>query len=230
MTGRLPGRAMTGERALASETGVLVIAADSGLNGQVRNCRRLEIHGRLEGEVETTELIVHAGGICTGRVRAEQAEVMGTLEGEVRVRRAIRIRSSGAVAGNVLYGSLALEPGGELSATVRNVPPTVGGDFQIEVAAGGSVRLTLSDLTAHDPDDRPEDLRFAVSRVVAGRVAHTTAPDRALEAFTQADLTAGQVLFVHDGGTQREGGFEVVVSDAKGATSGAPRRVRALVL
>lgn len=209
-----------------SEPGIMVIGPDMGVKGQVRNCRRLEVKGAFEGEVSTEMLVVHPGGRCLGSVRADNVEVLGNLEGQIRVRNLILIRSSGAVAGNVQYGSMSLEPGGELSAEVRNVPPTIAGDFQLEVRRGGSAPVTLADLTALDPDDAPEDLRFSVVRTDGGTIQIGSA---AASTFTQADLASGAVAFRHDGSSGSEASFAVVVTDAKGGTSGAPRAVKVAV-
>ena len=209
-----------------SEPGMMVIGPDMGVKGQIRNCRRLDIKGAFEGDITAESVVVHPGGRCLGSVRAETAEVFGNLEGQIRIRNLISIRSSGAVAGNVQYGSMSLEPGGELSAEVRNVPPTVAGDFQIEVRRGGAAPVTLADLTAIDPDDKPEDLRFSVLRTEGGAVQLDGA---SIQSFTQADISAGRVGFRHDGGAGIEASFDVVVTDAHGATSGAPRTVKVAV-
>lgn len=214
---------------MSTEPGVLVIGADTGLKGQVRNCRRIEIRGSFEGELNAGTVIVHPGGRCLGAIHAENAEIHGNMEGDIRIKHLIRIHSAGSVSGDVQYGRMSLEAGGELSAKVCNVPPSVGGDFQIEVPRGRTVRITLADLTAHDPDDKAEDLRFTVTRVNAGSIILTGEPSRAVSAFTQADLAAGRVLFMHDGSSGRDASFDVVVADSKGATSGAPRTVRVAV-
>lgn len=214
---------------MSSQKGLLVIDAHTSIKGQVRGCHRIEISGAFEGDLEAHTLIVQAGGQCQGSIAAETAEVHGSLEGEIRVKHLIRIRSTGSVTGRVQYGRLALEPGGELLAEVRNVPPTVAGDFQLEVRKGGAVRVTLNDLTALDPDDDAADLRFTVTRTVHGTLWHADAPDLAVSAFTQADLAAGRVQFRHDGDTSPAASFDVVVTDSKGATSGAPRTVAVAV-
>jgi len=219
-----------GETIVSSEPGVMVIGADTGIKGQIHNCRRIEIKGAFEGELNAGTVVVHRGGRCLGQVNADTAEVHGNLEGVIRVRRLITIRSSGSVVGNVQYGSMSLEPGGELSAEVHNVPPSLGGDFAIEVTRGKSVRITLADLDARDPDDKAEDLRFSVTRMTGGSIMLAGDSTRPVNVFTQADLAAGRVLFQHDGSSGRDARFEVIVADGKGATSGAPRSVRVTVL
>ena len=103
-------------------------------------------------------------------MKTESAEIRGTLQGDVVVKHLISIRDTGSVSGNVQYGALAMEPGGNLSAEVRNVPPAVAGDLDLTVARGRSVTITLEDLHAVDPDDDAKDLVFSVSNARNGFV------------------------------------------------------------
>ena len=196
---------------------------------ELRNCRQLEVFGYLEGDVAAKSVLVHPNGRLFGKVKSDNAEIHGTLQGEVVVKNLIDIRSGGDVSGNVRYGMLALEVGGNLTAEVKNVPPTLAGDLQIEVSKGGSVPLTLQDLNALDPDDSSKDLRFSISNVRSGYVVLASAPRKAVNSFTQADLEGGQVAFVHDGRSANPASFEIVVADSSGSTSGAPQTVRVAV-
>lgn len=205
-----------------AESGVLVITEDTVIRGvrELRNCRQLEVFGYLEGDVAAKSVLVHKNGRLFGKLKSENAEIHGTLQGEVVVKNLIDIRSSGNVSGNVRYGKLALEVGGNLSAEVRNVPPILSGDLQIEVYKGGSVPITLQDLNALDPDDNSTDLRFSVSNVRSGFVALAGAPRKSVSTFTQADLEAGQVSFIHDGRSADLTSFDIMVADASGGSSG----------
>ena len=216
---------------MAENKGVLIVTEGTVIRGvsEMHNCRQLEVHGYVEGDVSAANVLVHKSGRLFGTIRTDTAEVHGTVQGDVVVKNLIDIRSSGTVSGNVRYGKLALEMGGNLSAEVRNVPPSLGGDLNLEVAKGRSVPITLQDLTALDPDDAARDLRFTVAKASNGFVALTTAPQRAVAAFTQADLESGQVTFMHDGTNSNMAGFDVVVADRSGATSGAARRVTVAV-
>ena len=128
----------------------------------------------------------------------DDADIHGTLQGEVFVKQLITIRDGGNVTGNVQYGRLAMELGGNLSAEMRNVPPSIAGDLD-RGDRGQSVRITLQDLTALDPDDDAEELTFTVSQAKNGFVTLTSDPGRPGRTFTQADLERGTVLFRHDG-------------------------------
>lgn len=208
---------------------MLIIGEDTFLKGEVRNGGRIEVYGYLEGGVAGEHLVVKPGGRCFGTVQVEDADVHGTLQGEVFVNQLITIRSSGSVAGNVQYGRLAMELGANLSAQVRNVPPTIAGDLDLTVNKGQSVRVTLEDLTALDPDNTASELTFTVSRPRNGFVTLSSDPARPVETFTQADLEQGTVLFRHDGTDTSKASFDVVVVDTAGASSGAAQTVNVAV-
>ena len=197
---------------------------------ELRNCRQLEVFGYMEGDVSAKAVRVHKNGRLFGKLKSDTAEIHGTLQGEVVVKNLIDIRSSGNVSGNIQYGKLALEHGGNLSAGVRNVPPSIAGDLQLEVSKGGTTSVTLQDLNALDPDDAAKDLKFTVSNVRNGYVALSTAPRKAVTTFTQADLEAGRLTFVHNGRGTDQASFDIVVADKSGATSGKPQTVKVTVM
>src|SRR5262245_49804219 len=199
----LKGRGGARRGKSVAENGVLIVTEDTVIRGvrELRNCRQLEVFGYLEGDVAAKSVLVHPNGRLFGKVKSDNAEIHGTLQGEVVVKNLIDIRSSGNVSGNVRYGKLALEVGGNLSAEVKNIPPTRAGDLKIKVSKGGSVPITLQDLNALDPDDNAKDLRFNISNANNGYVALANAPRKAVTTFTQADLEMGQVAFVHNGRT-----------------------------
>ncbi len=214
---------------MGEHTGILILGEDAILKGDVKNARRVEVHGYMEGQIAADQVVVEKSGRLFGGVKSKSAEVSGTLQGDVRVHELIAIKSSGSVSGNVKYGRLSMEEGADLTATVRNVPPSLGGDLDLTVSAGRSVRITLADLTALDPDDKPEHLTFSVSNAANGFVTLAAAPGLPVSMFSQADLQDGKVYFAHDGSGSANASFDVMVTDNAGATSGAPKTVKVAV-
>ncbi len=214
---------------MSENRGVLIIGEDAVLKGTVSNGTRVEVRGYLEGGVAAGEVVVHEGGRLFGNVKSVKAAVHGTLQGDVRVKELISIKSTGQVSGNVKYGRLAMEEGAELTARVRNIPPTIEGDLDLTVSRGGTVRITLADINAVDPDDKSENLTFAVANPSNGFVALVSAPKQAVTSFTQAELERGNVLFAHDGGAGNSARFEISVTDASGASSGKAQPVQVAV-
>lgn len=115
--------------------------------------------------------------------------------------------------------------GADLSAELRNVPPRLAGDLDITVQRGKSVVITTDDINAVDPDDTPDHLTYKVSNPANGFVSLASQAGTPIVTFTQADIEAGRVLFVHNGGDSVAASFDVVVADASGAASGALQTV-----
>ena len=217
--------------AVTEHRGVLVLLQDAIIKGEVRNCRQFHLYGYVEGTIAADELIIYEGGRCYGTVRAGTAQIAGALQGDVYVKNLITIQRTGDVAGQVQYGQLAMEHGGNLSADLRNVPPTLAGDLSVSVRRGSSVVVTTMDLTALDPDDAPEQLLYQITNVRNGFLALSGQPSSPVYVFTQADLQSGRVMFVHDGAISAPAAsFDAVVADHTGATSGAARTVNVQVL
>lgn len=210
---------------MSQQSGVMTIMEHTSITGKIGKCQVLELHGYVEGEVEAERIVVHETGRLYGKIEAGEAEINGELQGEVTVHNLIRIGRVGSVSGNVQYGQMAVEAGGNLSADVRNVPPKIAGDLDITVSRGQAVRITPLDLTAVDPDDTAQNLTFSVSETAAGFVAKAGAATMALSQFTQAELQSGSIMFVHDGSMGAKASFNVVVADKEGATSGQPQTV-----
>jgi cytoskeletal protein CcmA (bactofilin family) len=214
---------------VADRSRVLVVSEDTYLKGDIRNGGLIEVFGYIEGSVTGDMLVVKPGGRCYGTVKVADADVHGDLQGQVFVKQLITIRGSGSVTGDVQYGRLAMEMGANLSAEVRNVPPTISGDLDLSVDKGQSVRITLQDLSALDPDNEAHELTFTVSQAKNGFVTLSSNPYSPVEKFTQADLERGDVLFRHDGTNGGRASFDVVVVDAAGASSGAAQTVNVAV-
>jgi cytoskeletal protein CcmA (bactofilin family) len=206
-----------------------IIQEDTIIKGKIRNCRKMEIHGYVEGELAADAVLIHQGGTFYGTLKSEKAEISGSLQGEIFVKELISIRSTGSVNGNVRYGQLAMEMGAELSAELHNVPPKLAGDFELTVKRGKSVVITTEDINAVDPDDTPDHLTYSVTNPSNGFVALTSQAGQSIVKFTQSDIQAGRVLFVHDGGNSTTASFDVVVADDSGATSGNAETVHVVV-
>jgi cytoskeletal protein CcmA (bactofilin family) len=214
---------------MSNTRGQAVIGADMFIKGDIRNGKHIDVLGLVEGSISAERVVVHNGGRVTGTLIADNALVDGIVQGHVLVRQLIEIGSTGAVHGDVRYGKIAMQIGAELTADVRNVPPSIAGDLNLAVKRGQSARITTEDLTAIDPDSPVTTLKFAISNATNGFVARTTAASTAVDSFTQADLYSNTVMFVHDGSVGATASFDVVVTDNAGDTSGTPKTVHVAV-
>ena len=84
----------------------------------------------------------------------------------------------------------------------------ISGDLGISVNKGGTVVLTTADFHAVDPNATASNLTFTVSNPTHGYVAFAAHPETPITSFTEADLEAGNVLFVHDGSNTTQATFQ----------------------
>jgi cytoskeletal protein CcmA (bactofilin family) len=206
-----------------------IIAEDMVVRGDIRNGGLVEVRGYVEGSVSAERLLVHQTGRVYGTVHAENADVNGRLQGKVYIRHLINIGNSGAVAGDVRYGQLALAGGGDLDANVRNVPPEIAGDLNVTVRRGRAVRVTTVDLSAIDPDSAASAVVFSISNAKGGHVAKASAQRAPISQFTQEELEAGTIMFVHDGSAGNAASVDVVAADQSGGTSGSAKTLTVTV-
>jgi hypothetical protein len=79
-----------------------------------------------------------------------------------------------------------------------NDAPVIG-NRAFAVADGTTVGIGTAELSATDVDDAATSLVFTVAAVTNGRFELVSAPGVAITSFTQAQVLAGEVRFVHDG-------------------------------
>jgi|GEM_PF-4076857 len=119
---------------------------------------------------------------------------------------------------SVSDGSLASSPAAAtIVFTHQNDPPVLGNN-SLTLSEGETVVLSTTEISASDVDNAT--LTFHVTALSGGHFELDTAPGVAITSFTQAQVAAGSVLFVHDGG-EAAPSYQLSVSD--GLLSDGPR-------
>ena len=88
----------------------------------------------------------------------------------------------------------------------------------IAISEGGAVTLGSGDLLAADPDNSPSQLEFTVTDVSGGQFELGTAPGIAIQGFTQSQIDAGEIVFIHDG-NEAAPAYSLTVSDGSIAST-----------
>ena len=110
-----------------------------------------------------------------------------------------------------------------IDVTAVNDAPVIAQNT-LTLTSGASVTLSGAQLSATDVDDPAAGLLFSVSAVSHGQFELVSAPSVAIVSFSQAQISAGQVRFVHDASTSAPS-YDVSVSDGTLNAGPAPASI-----
>jgi len=97
----------------------LIVGPHIKLKGvEITDCDTLVVEGRVEASMDSRVVQIANGGVFSGTATMDVAEIRGTFNGNLTVRKHLVIYASGRVSGEIRYGKIKIEEGGELSGNV----------------------------------------------------------------------------------------------------------------
>lgn len=126
----LPPR-RSGERARDADAAktLLVGSAIHLKGGEITNCERLVVEGKVEDSVlkSSKRVEILPGGTFKGSASVEEAIISGHFDGELIASDRLTVRETGRIAGSVRYGSIVIEPGGQIRGDMQTLESTGSG-------------------------------------------------------------------------------------------------------
>ncbi|TKB92562.1 MAG: tandem-95 repeat protein, partial [Nitrospira sp.] len=109
-----------------------------------------------------------------------------------------------------------------ITVTAVDDAPTLTANTGSTVAEGGSDTINSGELSVGDIDNVAAQLTFSVGTgPTFGRLELTTSPGVSATSFTQADIIANRLVYVHDGSETASDTFTFTVNDGAGGTVGS---------
>ena len=97
----------------------LVVGPDIKMKGvEVNDCDTLQVEGRIEATLDARVLHIAEKGVFSGTVAVDSAEIYGTLEGEITVRKQLVVHATGRISGKIRYARIQVEEGAEISGEI----------------------------------------------------------------------------------------------------------------
>ncbi len=95
-----------------SATGMAtIIAGGTEIKGNIESKGDIRVDGTLIGNLTTTsKILVGASGKIVGDVNALQADVLGTIKGNVKVTELLYLKNNCEINGNLYAGQLQVDP------------------------------------------------------------------------------------------------------------------------
>jgi cytoskeletal protein CcmA (bactofilin family) len=99
----------------------LIIGPGVSVKGEITSCNRLIVEGKIEAKLaDCPNVIIKEGGVFNGESTTEDADVQGSFDGNLVVRKRLLVRATGRVSGKITYGEIAIESGGKISGEISH--------------------------------------------------------------------------------------------------------------
>jgi cytoskeletal protein CcmA (bactofilin family) len=129
----------------------LIVGPDIKLKGvEITDCDTLVVEGRVEASMDSRVVQIARSGVFTGKATMDVAEIWGSFEGQLTVRKQLVIYATGRVSGQIRYGQIRIEEGGELSGDVS----TLSGGQPSARRADSATTSTAPKVAQYEPLDR----------------------------------------------------------------------------
>jgi cytoskeletal protein CcmA (bactofilin family) len=88
-----------------------LIGSGTSLKGDITSNGDLRIDGSLIGNIHcSAKVVIGANGVVEGDINGQQADIMGTVTGSIKVKELLQLKSSCVVSGNLHAAKLQIEP------------------------------------------------------------------------------------------------------------------------
>jgi len=95
-----------------------IISDSSNFKGNIETEGTLIVHGSVTGMIKCGSLEILQEGDVDANVEAENVSVAGKFQGEMVCSGRLNILSTGTVIGEIAYGRLSIESGGQLAGNL----------------------------------------------------------------------------------------------------------------
>jgi len=94
-----------------------ILEKDSSFKGEFKSECDFRVDGNFEGSIETNgKVVIGKNGLVEGTVVCSSADIEGAINGTIRVKDLLSIRSTGEVKGDVVMSKLVVESGAIFNA------------------------------------------------------------------------------------------------------------------
>ena len=93
----------------------VVIGEGVTIKGEILNASEVQIDGLADVVLKTDNLTVGSGGKLNGNIQVENADIWGTIDGDVKVSNTLTIQELGSASGKIEYAKLHIKLGGEIT-------------------------------------------------------------------------------------------------------------------
>lgn len=119
-------RGATSGTAMPADAGArrLIVGSEITLSGEIHACDQLIIQGTVEARVPDGKRVeISETGLFKGTADIHEADIAGAFEGELVCRGRLTLRATGRISGDISYGELEIEAGGQIDGNIQAREP-----------------------------------------------------------------------------------------------------------
>ena len=103
-------------------TAINIITDGTQIKGDIVATGDFRLDGVLEGNIQLNgKLVVGDSGVVNGNVLCQNANIIGTVNGNLSVKELLSLHASARVRGDILINKLSIEPGAVFSGNCRMI-------------------------------------------------------------------------------------------------------------
>lgn len=108
---------------METETSPINIITDgTRIKGDIIASGDFRLDGILEGNIQLNgKLVIGDSGVVNGNVLCQNANIIGTVNGNLSVKELLSLHTSARVRGDILINKLSIEPGAVFSGKCRMI-------------------------------------------------------------------------------------------------------------
>src|SRR5688500_7713344 len=126
----------------AQPSGASIIAAGTTLKGDISSNGDIRIDGTLQGNIQSTaKVVIGANGVVEGDISGQQADIMGKINGTIKVKELLQLKGGCTVTGNIYASKLQSETNANFNGQCHMTTGTPAK----AVSSGNSLSETKSD-------------------------------------------------------------------------------------
>ncbi len=104
----------------AESSPINIITVGTLIKGDITASGDFRLDGTLEGNIQLNgKLVVGDSGVVTGNVMCQNANIIGTVNGNLSVKELLSLHTSARVRGDILINKLSIEPGAVFTGKCR---------------------------------------------------------------------------------------------------------------
>jgi len=131
---------ISGEVSAPGTGAATIIAAGTTLKGDISSNGDIRIDGTLQGNIQCqAKVVIGSNGSVEGDISGQQADIMGKVNGTIKVKELLQLKGGSHVSGNLYAGKLQIEPSANFN-----------GQCHMTTATNGQVNEVVADKKAKE--------------------------------------------------------------------------------